>query len=517
MDFYYREISFVPASHSFKEPSFLGTRKGGSNIIDVSFAAKANLKIAPPTRYYCDPSLVYSNRDWKNRSVRCAGFKSEGNSCYINAIMSAMLSVPTFSQTLQEHFHECSGHGFCLPCVSSELTKKAFKNATGSIDLKPIALKHLKQIHPDFRPHEQQDAAEFYTAFGARFQNDTLSAYDINGISERTKHTTLFDQVFNGWHKQTIRCSKCGHSSSDNTAFYLLSLPKAKTLSDSLKRAFSPEKIEGRVCPGCKGTSSTLTLSILEEPNCLVLSTNKTLNLTSPEHEITVNEVKYKLTSTIEHHGTALSGHYIANCMNAAGQWMRRNDDEVTNIHPSRVVTPQTVLLFYVKTDIQEQVGNVAEKKNRQETTSFKIKKVDKEKAAQSIQEIFGETEDVHDENEQAKAIESRIRTRSDEWEKDEMDEEYDAPSVKKMRSEMENRHKTTAEMTQRELNKTNRQFFVRQQNPKKMKYSDSRSKFKPRGPHDKGPGGFKKGFQDKGRGGFKKGPNNHSKHNGKK
>ena len=148
-----------------------------------------------------------------NQPKKIVGLKNLGNTCYMNASIQCLLSLPTFLEKIST---AKSGE---LSQAFAKLYKEIIKSKS-AYDLKDFRQVFVRKV-PLFDSTSQQDAHEF-----------TLFLLDVL----KDENQEMISPLFYGSDESTTICDKCNHSKTIVSKFSTLSLP----ISSSRKIIFSP-------------------------------------------------------------------------------------------------------------------------------------------------------------------------------------------------------------------------------------------------------------------------------------
>lgn len=325
------------------------------------------------------------------------GLKNLGNTCYMNSIMQCLSNTTA----LVEYFVT---HSYRKHINRSNKTQGRIVEEVAALikvlwngQYKYISSKDLRyivgQYQQIFRGIEQQDSHEFLTILMDWLHSDlqTLKIADSPRTNlpasqkawlEFTKsRESLILRLFYGQIKSTVKCMQCSKESATYECFSNLSLELPQNanrcdLSDCLDMYFNGEKIRGWNCPSCKDKRDAIKkLDISKLPPILVVhfkrfyadsdglgSTYKkkqsfvnfpliNLNMNSyvARSELRTGGSKmYHLYAVSNHYGSMEGGHYTAFCKSSVyGKWFKFDDQSVSAIDSSEVVSSAAYILFY--------------------------------------------------------------------------------------------------------------------------------------------------------------------------
>ena len=183
------------------------------------------------------------------------GLCNLGNTCYGNALISALSRLPRIRGWLAAHaneFNENKLHNrhYCAICHLArdfdEIT-----SGTKTAPFRPTTMKNVNHWNPNFAPGRQQDAEEaFQTLFAAcdacsvkelKLHMQTPSTHDL---PRSVFDATPYYQICGGVYKDSIHCSTCDSTSQRFDLFTTLQLkllPGNNTLAQLIASRLLPE------------------------------------------------------------------------------------------------------------------------------------------------------------------------------------------------------------------------------------------------------------------------------------
>ncbi|KAE8150426.1 ubiquitin carboxyl-terminal hydrolase [Aspergillus avenaceus] len=356
-----------------------------------SSTPESTLELAQKRRFSdssTDELYVRSNankRTCAKQGVR--GLFNLGQTCYLNVILQTLLHDPilnTYFLGNGHQSHECSAPD-CVGCAVAE----AFADFNSSDKAEGFAALNLLlaswRASPTLAGYQQQDAHEYY-----QFLVDKLhSSTDGHNENHAKGCPCFFHKTFYGKLRSSVTCDKCGNVTRTEDPMVDLSLdvqvqakkramggvgPSATpTLSGCLESFTSPEKLNAGVynCSGCGGSAQKATkqLRIKKLPAILCmqlkryehtfsvseklegridfpLSINMLPYTTNPHTRGDKSRYVYDLSSAVVHKGKLDAGHYYVYCRQGE-EWILFNDDQVTSVPESEVLSADAYLLFY--------------------------------------------------------------------------------------------------------------------------------------------------------------------------
>uniref|UniRef100_A0A1A9WJT6 Ubiquitin carboxyl-terminal hydrolase n=1 Tax=Glossina brevipalpis TaxID=37001 RepID=A0A1A9WJT6_9MUSC len=332
------------------------------------------------------------------------GLKNLGNTCYMNSIIQCLSNTPQLAEyCLTDRYKKyVSRTNKTKGQIVDEVAALIKMLWTGNY--KCVASRDLKyvigQYQRMFRGLEQQDSHEFLTILMDWLHSDLqtltpehlrepMTASDKAWLEFTKAKESLILHLFYGQIKSIVKCAECGNESATYECFSNLSLELPENtcnLTECLDMYFSGERIFGWNCPSCEHKRDALhvttkhaikKLNIAKLPSVLVIhlkrfyadtdspnpSYKKKLNyLRFPlenldmSQYITISEKKrstpkqYRLYAVSNHYGFMESGHYTAFCKSdALDHWYKFDDQMVTPLDSSKVVSSAAYILFYTR------------------------------------------------------------------------------------------------------------------------------------------------------------------------
>jgi ubiquitin carboxyl-terminal hydrolase 2/21 len=335
------------------------------------------------------------------------GLRNLGNTCFMNSVLQCLSNTRPlleFCLAVSEYEHEINRD---TSRMKGELVTSFIKLMqslwSGHDSISPTEFKsEVSRFARRFGGYNQQDAQEFLIALLEGLQDDlnrvgsknkkrhvdcsneveTISASDKARESWKKyleyENSKIVD-IFVGQLKSALTCLECGYVSNTFDPFLDLSLPIPKgrsasnvNLMDCFELFASEETLEGDERPTCarckKRQKCTKRFSIQKFPQVLIihlkrfsqdysyrskLSTDvrcptKNLDLKKFSSEKAAGNVSYDLYAISNHSGTPSGGHYTASAKNPfTRQWHQFNDQRVSHVSESDVVTSEAYILFY--------------------------------------------------------------------------------------------------------------------------------------------------------------------------
>lgn len=159
-----------------------------------------------------------------------AGLKNLGNTCYMNATVQCLKSVPELRDALRDFNDELGAGGSSTSSTSQSITfalKKAYENMDKSNTVTPILL--LQTLHiafPNFAQtgengvYRQQDANECWSELLKMVQQRLPSRTGTNS----SKYNSIIDQYFGGTFNVEMKCTEAPEEESSKSKENFLQL-----------------------------------------------------------------------------------------------------------------------------------------------------------------------------------------------------------------------------------------------------------------------------------------------------
>ncbi|KAJ3002630.1 hypothetical protein HKX48_002218 [Thoreauomyces humboldtii] len=385
-------------------------------------------------------------RDWPKPS----GLANNGVQCYANTAIQIIAHTPMLAEFLSNLDtlppHRCpesnsqssvpgKGAKACLLCRTSVDVRSILDGAQPGKrrTARSWISSHPTQVGPGFPIHEQCDSHEFRTTLLDKLHESFLPIQQRGKprvLDDATEATTLIQQVFGGWTRNSISCRKCGRTSSTFQRTTELQLPMTRqgggggrrgagqrrstgasshqeasvpTLGALIAKTLAPESIEYR-CDACQisGAPAVKKTTFEKLPRNLTLQVGRfdwsgrgripgklafpdSLDMSSHTTDPTSRHPTYRLHGVTFHLGKwAGSGHYTAAVKTASGKWLMIDDDDVSEVPLKRVLQMQdeVYMLHYTAVEDGRQPQN---EQGQQQLIKKKNTKNKKNKGTDSI------------------------------------------------------------------------------------------------------------------------------------
>ncbi|KAI8458795.1 hypothetical protein BY996DRAFT_4576703, partial [Phakopsora pachyrhizi] len=315
---------------------------------------------------------------WSRPQKIGPGFINTGNTCFINAVLQALVHTPALNIGLldmDEHSpHSCQltvRRTFCALCRMYNLLHLCFRKANPSNSIRPSPISQsLPKFAPSLRPGQQGDAHEFLRMLVNAMQ---LGALGVQGekCKQEIIDSTFINRMFGGKLRTRVTCEHCNTNSDTYENFSDLSLEfsQANSVSAALKSYRRLDRMNGSNqynCSKCKRLrNAKLVRSVFTPPAVLTLQLMKYSARGSKIHKrIQFEEsldlrpvmgdgarpTRYNLYAVVCHQGQTIhSGHYYSYIKTSDGKWYLADDSTVQRVTNTRhiLVNPNAYVLFY--------------------------------------------------------------------------------------------------------------------------------------------------------------------------
>ncbi|KAG0141510.1 hypothetical protein CROQUDRAFT_718150, partial [Cronartium quercuum f. sp. fusiforme G11] len=148
------------------------------------------------------------------------GFANVGNSCYINAILQALIHLTPLTRELRQSHHRATcilsqSSKWCAMCALSSLATSRYLTPVSRSHKVPSEFTdHLKDLSSSLTPGVQEDAHEFLGILLNGLQNCELGidALDFTRMQESIRSKTLISRMFEGNLRCCTHCLYCQSS-----------------------------------------------------------------------------------------------------------------------------------------------------------------------------------------------------------------------------------------------------------------------------------------------------------------
>ncbi|XP_004639115.1 inactive ubiquitin carboxyl-terminal hydrolase 50 [Octodon degus] len=315
-----------------------------------------------------------------------AGLRNLGNTCYMNAVLQCLASVPPLAQYFRSGQYVTALRKDCRE-VATAFAYLLTDLWLGDPDcVSPEQFwAALGRLHPAFTRRTQQDAQEFLL-YVLNALHEALRKYHRRSCEKRStqkccrkvtsSETSIITQLFEGQLNYSIMCLKCENCTFKNEVFTVLSLPIPSeyecTLQDCLQCFCQRDTLtwSNQIhCSFCETKQETaVRAGISKAPKIIIFHLKRfdiqgqvkrklrtdihyplaNLDLTPYVSPVFRKHPSYSLCAVVNHFGDLDSGHYTAFCKNSETQaWYSFDDTRVSEIPATSVQTTTAYLLFY--------------------------------------------------------------------------------------------------------------------------------------------------------------------------
>lgn len=333
--------------------------------------------------------------NFKPEGLGNSGLTNMGNTCYMNAAfqvcshtlpLTRYFSTGKFMEDInpeKEEFQLCKEYIRVLMALWED-----------NCMVRPVSfMKTLQKFHNAYTGFRQHDSHELLTRLidvlhlavsyraDISYTGEPASEYDKMKIDSlkvwrdhfKEEYSFIVD-LFYGQFNSSMVCKLCDHIYHSYDPFCSLSLPinkNTKNIYDCFDEFTTPEILDKDNmwrCDKCQEKSqATKKISIWKAPKILILSFKrfdymnnknnalvdypiKGLNIN--KYVFNGNNAVYDLYGVVCHSGSANMGHYVSFTHNADGNWYYFNDESVTKMDETKLVTQNAYVLLYRRRDV---------------------------------------------------------------------------------------------------------------------------------------------------------------------
>ncbi|KAJ3332931.1 Ubiquitin carboxyl-terminal hydrolase 36 [Blyttiomyces sp. JEL0837] len=312
---------------------------------------------------------------WPTPLPQGPGLHNLGNTCFLNSTLQCLSYTPPLALYLlsRAHSQSCRQGSFCTLCELESHVLRCF--AVSRENTKAICPKslvgRLKSIAKHLKVGRQEDAHEFLRYFVDSLQQGCLAG--LGKVSNEVKESTIIQQIFGGYTRSQVKCTRCQHPSNTVERFLDISLEIKN--SNTVEKAFAHftkkellAKDNMYKCSRCNILVEAIKqFTIQEAPPVLVLQL-KRFEFGWSSHGTKVNKVvkfpqmlditpfmseqqertTYQLYGVLVHAGHSCnSGHYYSYVKAPNGLWYCMNDSDVRQVSLQSVLDQTAYILFY--------------------------------------------------------------------------------------------------------------------------------------------------------------------------
>ncbi|XP_063104718.1 inactive ubiquitin carboxyl-terminal hydrolase 50 isoform X3 [Cavia porcellus] len=243
-----------------------------------------------------------------------AGLRNLGNTCYMNAVLQCLASVPPLAQYFRSGQYVTALRKDCRE-VATAFAYLLTDMWLGDADcVSPEEFRAaLGRLHPDFTKRTQQDAQEFLI-YVLNALHEALRKYHQRSGEKRStqrccsrgiaSETSIITQLFEGQLNYSIMCLKCENCSYRNEVFTVLSLPIPSeyecTLQDCLQCFFQQDTLTWNNqihCSFCETKQETAVRASISKPPKTIIFHLKRFDIQGQVKRKLRTDIHYPLTN----------------------------------------------------------------------------------------------------------------------------------------------------------------------------------------------------------------------------
>ena len=362
-----------------------------------------NSYIVPTFNTEADEAAFFSGKG-------TCGLANYGNTCFMNSVIQCLTQTFEFTKeivsgNIVDNLKRDSEIKNDIEAIQRELVRKWYQLQraiwnTKSSALGPKSFHQIIQIlsmklgRIEFVGHHQKDAPEFFEFLMENIHMALCEEVDfkITGEPEhefdkmalvaakswekffKNEYSIVIEQFYGQYHS-IICCPDCGYESVTYQPFLTLQVPVPSTPDKvkiydcfSLFNKTETLDIENQwKCEKCDDyRNATKKLSVWKTPDILTIHLKRFDKKTgkistfvdAPLTKLSIkdygygygcDDTLYNLYAVINHYGGTGGGHYTAFVKNYNKKWYCANDDTVTEIDESKVISESSYMLFYRK------------------------------------------------------------------------------------------------------------------------------------------------------------------------
>lgn len=320
------------------------------------------------------------------------GLYNLGNTCYLNTAIQCLSAIKPLSYYFLNNLYVNEINNKAEHEVSDEYAELMKKIWSSNTRYSP---KNFKQIigkfYEPFLTRDQQDSAEAYSkilellhiglSYGVDFNEPIcgpIYRHALNKWKEEFENNySLIVRLFYGQFWSRTKCDICQNITNKFEPFSLINLPineVTNTLEDCIDNFTNCEDMhtDNMIdCEKCmKKCSGKKKISVWRLPPVLVFCFNRfddsgrkinklidfPINKTIFNNLVEKKNDKlavYDLVSIANHSGSLGGGHYWAYCKGANSNWYEFDDDRITEMDVSHLVSSTAYYIIYLRRDLE--------------------------------------------------------------------------------------------------------------------------------------------------------------------
>ena len=286
-------------------------------------------------------------------NIKQIGLQNQGNTCYMNSGLQALLASSLLNRTIITYFKTNPTNINNVSIMLKEYCRLIVDVSTSTVpSYRPQKFKNALDIeNKSFRGSAQHDANEFLVYLLNEFVDEKKDP----GIAQAIR------QLCFGKYKQYIFCTECRTVVENYFNFLDIVLPipdkNIVDISDCFEYMAGYETLDDVNkwnCPKCnKKTVARKKIEIINVPDLTILTFNrfrgsgKNNKPIKIYHKIDLEGVHLKLIATVNHYGSLGGGHYTANILKN-NTWFLANDSSLHGVNDtSMLYDPSVYMAIY--------------------------------------------------------------------------------------------------------------------------------------------------------------------------
>lgn len=335
----------------------------------LALAASAGAAPAPPPPVRVDAAFPAGGRPVG------VGLSNLGNSCFMNAVLQALVHTPPLANALLASRLECCGSDTCAHCLLAARVAASLSPSTASPDAPRALFRALPSLARTLTCGRQEDAHEFLRAALDAADRARRAGLAAAGRLPLPGWASEVEAAFKGSLRSRVTCGRCGGASDTVDPFLDLALdPGAGDVDGCLRAWAAPEILAGGDAYSCARCgpvpAAAKALSVAAAPASLVLTLKRFRGLHGKDtRHVAFGETltppesvharpggarpppppTYSLAAVVVHAGSsATCGHYFAFVRARDGRWWRADDAWVAPADATTVLASCAYMLVYV-------------------------------------------------------------------------------------------------------------------------------------------------------------------------